>query len=132
MYIKGFTLGNIHPINNLNKKEYLIDITKKISNFTIEYYKDKFDPTVSYMNGGNVNIEFNKRKNACVGICKRIQRIIIYNEEKIEKLEYSELIELACHECAHLIYSGHEKNFIEYFNFLMDICIKQLREYNRS
>jgi predicted metal-dependent hydrolase len=123
-------LENIFPINHPDKKEYLIDITNKISKFTLNYYKDKLDPTVSYSNSG-ISIGFNTRKNACIGICRRIPRIIIYNETKIRDLEYAELIDLAAHECAHLIYDGHGKNFNNTYNLLMDICIKNLEEYNR-
>ena len=123
-------LENIFPINNPNKKEYLVDITHKISKFTIEHYKDTFDPTISYSTN-KITVNFNPRKNAHVGICMRIPRIIRYNEIKINDWEYSELIELAAHECAHLVYDGHGKNFHNAFNFIMDICIKRLREYNR-
>ena len=130
-FIINTVLEDIFPINNPNKKEYLIDTTKKISRFVIEYYKDKFDPTITYSTG-NVNVGFSRRKNACIGICRRIPRIIYYNEEKIRELEYSELIELASHECTHLIYDGHKKDFSEAFNFIMDTCVKRLGEHNRE
>jgi hypothetical protein len=123
-------LENIFPINNPNKKEYLIDITHKISKFAIDYYKDTFDPTILYSTN-KITVDFNPRKNACVGICMRIQRVILYNEIKINDLEYSELIELAAHECTHLVYDGHERNFSDAFNFIMDVCVKRLGEYNR-
>lgn len=61
----------------------------------------------------------------------RIPRLIRYNELKISKLEYAELIDLASHECAHLIYDGHGKEFKDTYNLLMDVCIKRLREHNR-
>lgn len=123
-------MENIFPINHPNKKDYLIDITNKISKFTLDYYKDKLDPSVSY-SSNKINIGFNTRKNACIGICRRIPRVIIYNEDKIHDLEYAELIELAAHECTHLIYDGHKKDFNDSFNFIMDVCIKKLRDYNR-
>lgn len=124
-------LENIFPVNHPDKKEYLIDITNKISKFVLNYYKDKLDPSISY-SSGKIAIGFNNRKNACVGICRRIPRVIIYNEDKIRDLEYAELIELASHECAHLIYDGHGEDFNDSFNFIMDICIKRLDEYNRG
>ena len=123
-------LENIFPTNHPNKKEYLIDITNKISKFVLNYYKDKLDPSIPYSTD-KINIGFNTRKNACIGVCMRIPRIIRYNETKIYSLEYAELINLASHECAHLIYDGHGKNFNDTYNLLMDICINQLREYNR-
>ena len=61
----------------------------------------------------------------------RIPQIIRYNENKIHDLEYAELIDLASHECTHLIYDDHGRNFTTAYNYIMDICIKRLREYNR-
>ncbi|MFA6315688.1 MAG: hypothetical protein WC648_04975 [Candidatus Paceibacterota bacterium] len=126
----SFTLENIFPFNHPDKKEYLIDITNKISKFVLDTYKDKLDPSVSY-SADKINIGFSNRKNACVGICRRIPRIIYYNETKIRDLEYEELIDLASHECAHLIYDGHGKDFNDVYNLLIDVCIKNLRECNR-
>lgn len=125
MIADNIILENIFPIGNPNKKEYLIDITHKIAKFAIEYYKDTFDPTILYSHN-KIIVDFNSRKNACVGICMRIQGAIRYNERKIKELEYSELIELAAHECAHLIYDGHGKDFSDAFNFIMDTCVKRV------
>ena len=117
-------LENIFPTNHPDKKEYLVDITNKISTFALDYYKDKLDPSISYSTG-KVTIDFNTRKNACIGVCMRIPRVIRYNETKTRDLEYAELIDLASHECAHLIYDGHGEDFSDAFNFIMDTCVKR-------
>lgn len=124
-------LEDIFPINNPDKKEYLIDTTKKISRFVIEYYKETFDPAISYSTG-KVTVGFTKRKNACVGICRKIPRHIVYNEEKIQELSYAKLIELASHECAHLVYEGHGKNFKNVHHFVFDRCVDRLKEHNEA
>jgi len=55
-------LENIFPINHPDKKEYLVDITHKISKFVLNYYKAELDPSISYSTG-KVTIDFfNKRK----------------------------------------------------------------------
>ena len=122
-------LEDIFPINEPDKKEYLIDITNKISKFVLDYYKDKLDPSTSYSHDG-INIYFNSRKNSCIGVCRRIPRIINYNETKIKNLEYWKLIELASHECTHLIYDGHDEKFTETHEFIFTICINRLKQHN--
>jgi predicted metal-dependent hydrolase len=119
-------IKNIFPANNPSKKEYLEDITEKISKFVIENYRNTFDPTILY-SSDKVCIAWPQRKNACIGICRKIQRIIYYNESKIEKLDYDELIELASHECAHLVYDGHNKKFWEAYHTILDACAESIK-----
>ena len=87
-------IKNIFPTNNPPKKEYLVTITEEISKFVIENYHDTFDPTIQYSDGTKAYIGWSTRKNASIGVCRRIPRVIYYNGAKIGNLDYSELIDL--------------------------------------
>ena len=123
---KTYMITNIFPRNVPPKKGYLVTITEEISKFVIKNYSDTFDPTISYSSEKS-SVGWSARKNASIGICRRIPRVI-YNESKIEKLDYAHLIELASHECAHLVYDGHGKQFQDAFVFILDTCIDSLEK----
>lgn len=124
------SIEGIFPQTGIPKKEYLVNITKKIAQFTIRYYKDLFDPTTGHPE--NVTIEWDKRKNASTGTCRRVFRIIQYNESKINLMTHVYLIALAVHECAHLVYDGHGKKYMEVQDFIFDKCIEDLERHNRE
>jgi hypothetical protein len=121
-------LDNIRPSRGISNTDWLVDVTRKIAAFALEYYKDKLDPTISYSCGGKVNVCWNPRKNSCVGTCRRIQRIIQYNELKINTMDMANVLGVAVHECSHLICDGHGKDFMEIQDFLFDKCIEKLKE----
>jgi predicted metal-dependent hydrolase len=111
----------------MDKKDFLIDITETISKSVIKNYQDTFDPTISYSDGTKAHVGWSARKNATVGICRRIPRVIYYNESKIRKLDYAELIDLASHECAHLIYDGHGEEFWNVYHTIIDECAETIK-----
>jgi hypothetical protein len=121
-------LDNIFPPSGISNKDWCACITNKIGMFTLEYYKDKLDPTISYSNGGHINIYWNPRKNSCVGTCRRIPRIIAYNESKINDMNKANVLHVVVHECAHLIYDGHGKEFSNIEDFIFDKCIENLEK----
>ena len=123
------TLNNIFPTNHPPKKEYLVTLTEEISKFVIKNYRDTFDPTIQYSDGTKAHIGWSARKNATVGICMRIPRVIYYNEAKIGEMGYLELIELASHECAHLVYDGHGVEFWNVHHNILDECAKAIELY---
>ena len=118
--------NNNFSINNSSKREYLVNITEKISKFVIENYRDTFDPTIQYSDDTKVNVGWSARKNASIGVCRRIPRAIYYNESKIGNLDYSELIDLASHECAHLVYDGHGEEFWNVYSDILESVEKAL------
>jgi hypothetical protein len=67
-------------------------------------------------------------KNATVGICRRIPRVIYYNEAKIGEMGYLELIELASQECAYLVYDGHGVEFWNVYGAILDECAKAIEK----
>jgi hypothetical protein len=125
-------LEDIYPDLSKDKIDYLINTTKKISKFIIKYYANEFDPTISYSNGEEAHVDFSIRKNAVIGYCMRIPRIIIYNKKKAEHLDYPHLIELASHECVHLVYTGHGKNFQDAHHLILTKCIERIEQYKQE
>jgi len=130
--MEDITLENIYPDISQDKKDYLIDITHKISRFVIEYYKDQFDPTISYVTGKEAYVNFSTRKNAVIGYCNKIPRVISYNEKKIRQLDHAHLIELAAHECVHLVYNGHKSDFSDALHLVLCKCIDRIEKHKKE